>query len=367
MKILICGAGYVGLSNALLMSTKHQVFLFDINEKKRESIRKLDFTCLNELNLGRFPIIYNNIQLVDTISRYKFDFVIIALPTDLGDDGKLSIDVILDCLKELNKETILIVKSTLPLGASKLIIDKFGDFIYIPEFQREGTAVYDSFYPSRIVISGDLQQVNEVKNLYSECILNQPEIILTNHIEAECIKLFSNTYLAMRVAFFNELDTYMMQNQINVETVIHGMGLDERIGLHYNNPSFGFGGYCLPKDTEEVKNSIDSILIENINKSNINRTFEIAQFLSGKGYRKIGIYKLASKSRVSSNRNSATILLIEELKKTNVELFVYDQNEVNIAGCTSVNDLEELFRLSDIVIANRVEKELEKYKDKVFS
>ena len=365
MKILICGAGYVGLSNALMLSSKHQVDLFDISEEKRISLQRQDYSCLNERDLGSLPIISKNIRVINDINQDKYDFIVIALPTNLGNDGKLSLDIIIECLKTFDKQKI-IIKSTIPLGGSKQIQDEIGDFVYMPEFLREGSATYDAFYPSRIVIGGT-NHFMEALHLYTSCVLNEPEILLTNHREAECIKLFSNTYLAMRVAFFNEIDGYMMRENIDSEKVIHGMGLDHRIGLYYNNPSFGFGGYCLPKDTEEVSNSVESILIKSINKSNQTRVHEIAQYIINKGYKKIGIYKISSKAGVSSARNSATIHLIDEFKKANLKLFVYDISEVSISGCTIVNNVQELFLASDIVLANRIEPELEKYREKVFT
>jgi UDPglucose 6-dehydrogenase len=366
LKILICGAGYVGLSNALLLSSKHQVDLFDISETKRISIWRQDYSFLNEKDLDSLPIIPRNIQVIENITQGRYDFIVVALPTDLDNGGKLSINVILKCLKSFDNSGVVIIKSTLPLGGSKQICDEIGDFVYMPEFLREGSSVHDAFYPSRIVIGG-INSVKQAANLYSSCVLNEPEILLTKHKEAECIKLFSNTYLAMRVSFFNEIDSYMMHENIDTEKVIHGMGLDDRIGLYYNNPSFGYGGYCLPKDTEEVSNSLDSILIRSINVSNQTRIKDIAQYLTNNGYKKIGIYKISSKSGVTSARNSATIHLIEELIRSNIELFVYDDSIVNINGCTVVNNVQELFHVSEIVLANRMEPELDKYKDKVFT
>ncbi len=370
MKVLLCGAGYVGLSNALLISAKHQVYIYDINYEKIDSIKNYDFSFLSEKNLKSLPFLKSNIHFVNDINSQNYDFMIIAIPTDLNSDGKLSISNLIDCIREIkkcNNQAIIVVKSTLPLGGAKKIVDEVGDFVYIPEFLREGTAVHDAFYPSRIIVGGSDDKIHKAKKLYSECILNEPEILLTNHQEAESIKLFSNTYLAMRVAFFNEIDTYMMQNSINAEIVIHGMGLDDRIGLYYNNPSFGFGGYCLPKDTEDVINSIGSTVITRINESNLKRINEIANYLEGKGYRKIGVYKLSSKSGASGNRNSAMLYLIEMLKNFDLEIYIYDQDNNFISGCIQVEDLNELFAVTDIVIANRVEKELEKYRDKVFT
>ncbi|MDR4969298.1 MAG: nucleotide sugar dehydrogenase, partial [Acholeplasmataceae bacterium] len=253
------------------------------------------------------------------------------------------------------------------IGGSKKILDSVGEFIYAPEFLREGTAVHDAFYPSRIIIGGTNELALKASELLSKCVLNQPEIILTNYREAECIKLFSNTYLAMRIAFFNELDTFMMNENLDSRTIIHGMGLDDRIGLFYNNPSFGFGGYCLPKDTEEVINSLNTKLISQINNSNSYRIENIINHILKCGYKKIGVYKLSSKTGSKGIRNSSTIILIDALKKHGIEIYVYDPENQTINDWIRVESTKKLFEITDIVIANRIDDSIKKYKDKIFT
>ena len=360
----------MGLSNALLLSSRHHVELYDINEKKRQAIKKVDFSCLDEKNLNNFPININNIRVIDNISPDKYDFVIIALPTDSKLDGKLDISTIVSAIKDIREEGIdshIIIRSTLPITGSQSIIDQVGRFTYVPEFLREGTAVNDSFYPSRIVVGGTDESAQIASELFSKCALNNPKVLLTNHVEAECIKLFSNTYLAMRVAFFNELDTFMLENKINADKVLQGMALDDRIGNYYNNPSFGFGGYCLPKDTEEVINSINSKMISQINVSNLFRIQSLAKHICELGFNNIGVYKLSSKIESSGIRNSSTILLIEALKKCNKNVYIYDSIDFIIEGCVRINSIERLFELSDIVIANRLDNHVKQYKDKIFT
>lgn len=371
MNILICGAGYVGLSNALLMSSKHNVYVYDIDDRKIEILREYSFSILDGEHLSELPIKKSNITFLKNIKKLEYDFVVIALPTDIQKNGKLSVNHLIECISKnsnhINNDAIIIVKSTLPIDGSEKLLDEIGDFVYVPEFLREGNAVHDSFFPSRVIIAGKNKCADSVKNLFFGCILNNPNVMLTNYKEAECIKLFSNTYLAMRVAFFNEIDSYMMKNNIDSKHVIEGMGLDDRIGLHYNNPSFGYGGYCLPKDTEEVSSSIQTCLIEKINESNINRIKTIAQYLVDKGFKKIGIYKLSSKIGAKGIRNSSTILLIEILKELNAKVFIYSHTNLVIDGCEYIDNLSELYNQTEIIIANRVDKDIEEYKEKVFT
>ncbi|MDO9628941.1 MAG: nucleotide sugar dehydrogenase [Acholeplasmataceae bacterium] len=370
MKILICGAGYVGLANALMLSSKNQVTIYEIDDSKISRINSKDYSFLDEKKLEDLPIVPSNINAIDEYVSSDYDFVIIALPTNSDKNGKLDVSNIIELISDNKKkhpESIYIIRSTLPINGSKKIYDSTGEFIYMPEFLREGTAVFDSFYPSRIVIGGPKELAVKASTLFNNCILNKPETIITNHKEAECIKLFSNTFLAMRVAFFNELDTFFMNENLDSDTIIHGIGLDDRIGLFYNNPSFGFGGYCLPKDTEEVINSLDSKLISQINKSNLYRIENIVKHLLNLGHKKIGVYKLSAKSGANGIRNSSTVLLIGELKKHGIEVIVYDSSTNRMIGYQYAESVIQLFEMTDLVIANRIDDEIKEYKDKVFT
>lgn len=370
VNILVYGAGNVGLANALMLSSHHNVHIYDVDKIRLSHIQENDFSILNEKDIDKLPIVFDNVFIWDWNQSIDFEFIIIALPTNLNSRGKLETESIYRCIGRLKKayqDAIYIVKSTLPLGGSAVLTELIGDFLYIPEFLREGTTVYDSFYPSRIVIGGNQDRALKAKAVFCECSLNNPEVMLTSHKEAECIKLFSNTYLSMRIAFFNELDLYAMKENLNSETIFRGIGLDERIGLYYNNPSFGFGGYCLPKDTEDVINSIDSVLIKQINHSNQFRMNGIVEHIMDKGCTKIGVYKLSSKSGSNGVRNSSTILIINELVKRGIEVRVYDPNNSRIEALHYVESIEQLFETSQMVIANRIDHDVRQYQDKIFT
>jgi len=370
VNILVYGAGNVGLANALMLSSHHRVHIYDVDKIRLSHIQENDFSILNEKNLDKLPVDFDNVFIWDWNQSVDFEYIIIALPTNLDSRGKLETESIYQCISRLKKahqDAIYIVKSTLPLGGSAVLTELIGDFLYIPEFLREGTTVYDSFYPSRIVIGGKQAYALKAKVVFRECSLNSPEVMLTSHKEAECIKLFSNTYLSMRIAFFNELDLYAMKENLNSETIIRGIGLDERIGLYYNNPSFGFGGYCLPKDTEDVINSIDSVLIKQINHSNQFRMNGIVEHIMDNGCTRIGVYKLSSKSGSSGVRNSSTILIINELIKRGIEVRVYDPDNSRIEALQYVETIEQLFETSQMVIANRIDQDVRQYQDKIFT
>jgi UDPglucose 6-dehydrogenase len=370
LKILVCGAGYVGSANALMLSSKNKVYLYDINKKKISAIKQTDFSYLYVKELDKLPIDISNVNIMEKLNNINFDFIILALPTDSNSMGKLDVSSIINLIKKLktlNIQSPIIIKSTLPIGGSDIIKAEVDEFLYIPEFLKEGTAVYDSFYPSRIIVGGNKKSASDAISMYKNCILNDASILEVSHTEAECIKLFSNTYLAMRVAFFNEIDTFMLKNNIRNELVIRGMSLDKRIGDYYNNPSFGYGGYCLPKDTEEAIITIDSEMISKINDSNQNRINEIARYIIQMGYKNIGVYKLVSKSGSNRICNSSTIKVINELRKYNKKIYIYDLNNNYIEGCNNVKTIKELFHLSDIVLANRIDKKIEKYKEKIFT
>ncbi len=374
MKIFICGAGYVGTSNALLLCEQNDVCIFDIDKKKIDSVEHKDFAYLNEELITHIDIENINISTSDSLENVvDYDVAIIALPTDSDEFGRLNYDSIRNCInriKQIRNDITIIVKSTMPIGSCEKLFDEFGEFLYIPEFLRESKAVEDVLFPSRVVIGGNSIQLECVSKMFLKCVRNSPVILLTTYREAETIKLFSNTYLALRIAFFNELDSFMLKYNLKQDVVLSGIGLDERIGNFYNNPSFGYGGYCLPKDTSEIAANLDPQnfpIISNIEMSNLKRISIMAYAIVSTGFKKIGIYKLSAKYGSDSIRNSATIKLITELKNNNLNIYIYDPNGRTIEGCKTIMTIEKLFETTDIVLANRIDSDVEKYRNKIFT
>ncbi len=383
-KIAVVGMGYVGLSNAILLSQNHEVVIHDIDPKKIEKLNNKvspikdkeiqDFLENKELNL---------IAKIDKDSVYKdAQYTLIAVPTDYDEtkdyfDTSLVEKVIEDAL-EINSESIIIIKSTVPIGFTKKMREKFNtkNIIFSPEFLREGSALNDNLHPSRIIV-GDMSKKGKVfaELLVEGSVDKDVNVLFTNSTEAEAVKLFSNTFLAMRVAFFNELDSFAEFNDLDSRQIIEGICLDPRIGSHYNNPSFGYGGYCLPKDTKQLSANFSNIpnsLIRSIVDSNSIRKDFITNSIIKRNPKIVGIYRLIMKKGSDNFRLSAILGVINRLKNEKVQIIIYEPylNEKNINSFADFKveaDLD-LFKSScDLVIANRMSKELKDIENKVYT
>ena len=383
MKITIAGTGYVGLSLATLLAREHNVIALDIDENKVEQINKR----ISPIYEPHITEIFNNetINLIATTDKefaYKdADLVIIATPTNYNEDTKFfdtsSIDDVVENVLKYNKDTIMVVKSTVPIGFTEMMREKYNIFnIYFsPEFLREGSSLYDNLHPSRIVV-GD---TGEVGKMFAKLLSDAAEdenvpIYLMEPTEAEAVKLFINTYLAMRVSYFNELDNYASVLNLNTKDIISGICSDPRVGNYYNNPSFGYGGYCLPKDTKQLlanytKNNIPQNLIEAIVKSNTTRINFIADEIINKGVHKVGVYRLTMKADSDNFRESAIQKVISRLYELGVEIEIYEPTVYTPQFmCYNINNNFDAFcSNSDIIIANRIDDKLSGVMDKVYT
>jgi len=381
MKIAIVGCGYVGLSLATLLSQKYNVVALDIIPEKVEMINKRkspiedkyikDFLKNKELNLK------STIDYKEALLEAKY--IIICTPTNYDEEkhtfNTSSIENVMEKIKMINHKATIIIKSTVPVGFTNYIKLKYNldNVIFSPEFLREGYALYDNLYPSRIIVGEKSQRAKEFAKILRDLSLKKDvEIKLMDSVEAETVKLFSNTYLAMRVAYFNELDTYAEIKGLNSKDIIEGIGLDERIGNHYNNPSFGYGGYCLPKDTKQLVSTyigIPNNIITSIVNSNLTRKEHIAKMVMKRSPKIVGIYRLIMKKNSDNFRESAIQDIIKILKKENIKIIIYEPilNVERFDDCEVIYDFEDFCKKSDIVLANRWENKLKKVKDKVYT
>lgn len=376
MNIVVFGLGYVGLSNAILLSTRNSVIGVDLNEKKVELI-----------NRGISPIVDNEIQLALQDEDLEFrattvgmealigaDVAIIATPTDYDVETEhfdtSSVESVLRQISDVNPQIVTVIKSTVPIGFTKRIATEFPNLtlVFSPEFLREGRALYDNRHPSRIVTSSlDNDAAKLVARLLKEAALDlDVPVLITDPTEAEAIKLFANTYLAMRVAYFNELDTFARKMGLNSKQIIDGVSLDPRIGKYYNNPSFGYGGYCLPKDTRQLLANYKNIpqsLISAIVESNDRRKAFIAEQVIAMKPGVVGVYRLTMKSGSDNFRSSSIQDIIKLLKANSVTVKIYEPtlDEKVFGGCPVVDDLEEFLTTSDVVLANRWSPELSNF------
>ncbi len=381
MKIAVAGTGYVGLSLAVLLSQHNEVYALDIMKEKVDMINNHispirdneieDYLKNKKLNLK---------ATLDYKEAFKdAKYIVISTPTNYDDKtNKFDTSSVEDTIEKvisMNLDTTIIIKSTIPVGFTEKMKDKYGidNIIFSPEFLREGSALYDNLYPSRIILGEKSKRAEEFANLLKEGALKENiDVKFMGNTEAEAVKLFSNTYLALRVAYFNELDTYCELKGLNTKEIIEGVGLDPRIGSHYNNPSFGYGGYCLPKDTKQLLANYKDVpenLIEAIVKSNDTRKTHIAEMIISKNPKVVGIYRLTMKTDSDNFRSSAIQGVIQNLKKSNVEIIIYEptleDNEFN--DCKVIHDFDEFKKCSDIIIANRLEDVLKDCKDKVYT
>ena len=383
MKITVAGTGYVGLSLATLLSQNNEVVALDIIQDKVDKINKRISPIQDEYIEKYFKEKKLNLKAtIDWKEALKgADFVIISTPTNYDSEKNFfdtsSVEDIIEKVIEVDKDkkTQMVIKSTIPVGYVERIKEYYNidNIFFSPEFLREGKALYDNLYPSRIIVGDKGVKGKEFAKLLQESALKEDiSTLFMNSTEAEAVKLFANTYLALRVAYFNELDTYAEVKGLNSKDIIEGVGLDPRIGTHYNNPSFGYGGYCLPKDTKQLLANYKDVpqnLIEAIVKSNETRKDFIAHDVLTKKPKTIGIYRLTMKSGSDNFRSSAIQDIIKIFKAENQDVIIYEPTleKAEFNGCKVVNDLQEFKEKSSIIMANRINKELEDVKNKVYS
>ena len=380
-KITVVGAGYVGMSIAALLAQHHEVVLLDVDKKRIDLVNDKKSTVKDE-DIERF---FNNRNLQmsatdDPVSAYdNASFVVVATPTNFDPetnkfDTSLVDQVCSDALR-INEHALVVIKSTLPIGHTAHLQETLGTkrVIFSPEFLREGKSLHDNLYPSRIIIGGNCALANSFAELLVQgCELAEPETLFMNSTEAEAVKLFSNSYLALRVSFFNELDSYSIVNGLDAKSIINGVSLDPRVGSGYNNPSFGYGGYCLPKDTKQLLAGFSSVpqnLISAIVSSNDTRIAFMVDEILKYNPQCVGIYRLVMKAGSNNFRSSAVGFIIQRLLKSKVRIIVYepDFDGKEYLNCRMINDFADFECQADVIVANRKTPQIEKLGNKVFS
>ena len=381
MKIAVAGIGYVGLSMSCLLAQKNNVVAFDIIQDKVDMINNKK-SPIRDTEIEDF-LINKKLNLIAT-TNYKeafkdAEYIIISTPTNYNEVENYfdtsSVEDIIKKVVDMKIDTYIIIKSTIPVGFVEKIKKKYNykNIIFSPEFLREGKALYDNLYPSRIIVGEKSNKAIEFANLLKDAALKKDiPIKFMNSTEAEAVKLFSNSYLALRVSYFNELDTYAELNNLNTKDIIDGVCLDTRIGNYYNNPSFGYGGYCLPKDTKQLLANFKNIpqnIIESIVNSNTTRKNHIVNMIIKNKPNIVGIYRLNMKKNSDNFRDSAIQEIISILKEKNIEIIIYEPtlNSKDFNTFEVINDFDEFSKKADIILANRYEDILNKVKDKVYT